>query len=68
MRKLLIVFFISLFGIFQTFGQASRLYTEVQEAKSRNVNFKKISFFQAANADTAVLEVPLSVKTLHHRC
>jgi hypothetical protein len=56
MKKLLMTSFVYFFVIFQAFGQESRLYTEIQQAKKSNVNFKNISFFQEATADTVVLK------------
>jgi hypothetical protein len=55
MKNLSIALFAFLFVTTQTFGQ-SRLYSEIQQAKKTDVNFKNVSFFQVANADTTIVK------------
>jgi hypothetical protein len=56
MKNISILFCVFFFIIIQVSGQNNRLYTEIQQAKQANVNFKNVSFFQVANADTVVLK------------
>ena len=56
MKKISIILVILLFVISQAFGQESKLYKEIQQAKNKSVNFKNVSIFQDTDADTVVLK------------